>query len=476
MKRVFLPFILSFVLFVGMSSCKFAKPSQSGVVAILSVNDMHAAIDHMPQFAAIADSLRQIYPDLLVFSAGDNRTGNPINDQYQPTNYPMIALMNKVGFDLCAVGNHEWDAGQEAFQRNIEDANFPFLCANIILPQTTKLNIKPYEILEVQGLKIGVVGMLEVRATGLPGAHPKNFEGISFEQPYDALQNYLHLRNQCNVFILLSHVGFEDDLEIAERYPMLDAIIGGHTHTLIEHPTKHNGVVITQAGSSLSNATLTLIKVEQGKVANVDAVTLDVQHEKKKNAEVKKMVDDFNNDQRYSQPLSTAITPFETREELGCMLTDAIRDKSDADFAFNNTGGIRLNRLKKGPITVKEVYEIDPFTNDIVVFAMKGKQIERFIMESYKKNGRTPSYVSGMSYEVLTSTDGYPKSVNITLDKGRYSPEATYKVAMNSYMASTVRFESVDDGTNTYMTSEEMLIEYLKEHPTVSYRGVTRVK
>ena len=107
---------------------------------------------------------------------------------------------------------------------------------------------------------------------------------------------------------------------------------------------------------------------------------------------------------------------------------------------------------------------------------MKGKQIERFIMESYKKNGRTPSYVSGMSYEVLTSTDGYPKSVNITLDKGRYSPEATYKVAMNSYMASTVRFESVDDGTNTYMTSEEMLIEYLKEHPSVSYRGVTRVK
>ena len=56
-------------------------------INILSVNDMHASVDMFPKFAALVDSLRGVYPDLLVFSAGDNRTGNPVNDQYDPVNY-----------------------------------------------------------------------------------------------------------------------------------------------------------------------------------------------------------------------------------------------------------------------------------------------------------------------------------------------------------------------------------------------------
>ena len=98
-------------------------------IHILSVNDMHASIDMFPKFAALVDSLRGVHPDLLVFSAGDNRTGNPINDQYDPMNYPIIELMNRTGFDLSAVGNHEWDGNVVNFQHDIERAKFPFLCA-----------------------------------------------------------------------------------------------------------------------------------------------------------------------------------------------------------------------------------------------------------------------------------------------------------------------------------------------------------
>ena len=156
------------------------------------------------------------------------------------------------------------------------------------------------------------------------------------------------------------------------------------------------------------------------------------------------------------------------------MMTDGIREVSGADFAFANTGGLRIDHLKKGPITIKDIYDIDPFTNDIVVYQMTGKQLERFIMETYKKNGRYPSFVSGMTYTVNTDKDYYPKSVTIKPDKGGYSKDAVYKVAMNSYMASTVRFESLDDGQSQYMTSEEMVIQYLRKHKTVSYKGVSR--
>lgn len=451
-------------------------PKGDAVVTILSVNDMHAAIDLMPRFAAMVDSLREVYPDLLVFSAGDNRTGNPINDQYDPVNHPMIAMMNKVGFDLCAVGNHEWDGGVEALQKNIEEADFPFLCANVILPNDIKLDVKPYEILNHQGLRIAVLGLLETRHSGIPGAHPMHFKRISFKKGIDVIPDYQHLRNENNVFLLLSHLGFEDDLEVAAQYPIFDAILGGHSHTLVEFPEKHNGVLVTQAGSSLRYATLTKITVKQGQVTDVRAETLDVEHFRKKDPAMQAMLDEFNNNKTFTEAIATAVTPFENREELGCLVTDAIREVSDADFAFNNTGGIRIDRLPKGPITVKDVYRIDPFNNEIVVYQMTGKQLERFIMESYKKNGRAPSYASGMRYEVFTESDGYPKSVKITPDKGSYSRDAVYKVAMNSYLASTVRFDSVDEGESLYMTSEEMLIQYLKKHKNVSYRGVTRVK
>ena len=481
MKRLFFVCLLALIAVFGLYSCQDIgnqanndKKDVNTVIAVVSVNDMHSAIDRMPQFAAVLDSLRQLYPELLVLSAGDNRTGNPVNDQYDPVNYPMIALMNKVGFDLCAVGNHEWDGGVEALQKNIEDADFPFLCANVIVPQDVKLDVKPYEILHVQGVDIAVIGLVETRASGIPGAHPMHFTKISFKKGIEVLPEYQFLRDQADILILLSHLGYEEDLEVAERFQYYDAILGGHSHTLIENPQKQHGVMVTQAGSSLNYATLTLFVVRKGKLADVISKTIDVAHFSKKNAEVQAMLDGFNSDKRFNMALTKATTDFSCKEELGCMITDGIRWVTGADFAFNNTGGIRIDYLKKGPITVKDVYNIDPFNNEVVVYTMTGQQLERFIMETYKKNGRFPSYVSGMTYTVKTDADHYPKSVDIKPDKGRFSKDARYKVAMNSYMASTVRFESLDDGESQFMTSEEMTIRYLKNKKTVSYNGVRR--
>ncbi len=105
---------------------------------------------------------------------------------------------------------------------------------------------------------------------------------------------------------------------------------------------------------------------------------------------------------------------------------------------------------------------------------MTGEQLEDFMMHSFMANGDTPSFVSGMTYRVNTDNRGKPKSVEITPDRGRYSKKATYRVAFNSFMASTVRFESLDEGQSQFTTSEEMVIQYLREQKTVSYQGVRR--
>ena len=439
-------------------------------IVILSVNDMHANIDLFPKFAAMVDSLRAIYPDLLLFSAGDNRTGNPVNDQYDPVNYPMIELMNRTGFDLCAVGNHEWDANIDAFRADIERAKFPFLCANVSIPANLDLDIKPFEIIENQGKKIAVVGMIELRHDGIPGTHPDNVKKVSFKRPSVVLPEYKYLRNQNDVVILLSHCGLEDDMELAQANPWLDAIIGGHTHTLVERPSLTNGVLITQADSYLKYATLVKIKVKDHKVVSKEGVVLNVNNVRKENAEIKKLVNEFNDTPALNEAIAIAKTKFETSEELGCLMTDAIREVSKADFAFQNTGGVRVNHLKKGPITIKDVYSIDPFNNEVIVYQMTGAQVKKFIVNTYRKNGNYPSFVSGMTYSV--GDDG--RSVWIDMEGENFSTNKIYKVAMNSYMASTVNIESVDDGVSTFKTSEEMIIDFLRRHKEVDYQGVVR--
>ena len=441
-------------------------------INILSVNDMHASIDMFPKFAAMVDSLRDVYHDLLVLSAGDNRTGNPVNDQYDPVNFPMIELMNRTGFNLSAVGNHEWDANVVNLQHDIERAKFPFLCANVIIPDSVKLDIKPYEIIENQGLKIAVVGMIEVRHDGLPGAHPNNLKKVSFKHGSEVLPAYQYLKDQNNAVILLSHCGLEDDVELAQANPWLDAIIGGHTHTLIERPFFHNGVLITQSGSHLKYATLISLKFKDGKLVDKQSTVLNVTNFPHLNTEIKALLEEFNDAPALNEAIATAKTKFENPEELGCMMTDAFREMTGADFAFQNTGGVRVKHLKKGPITVKDIYCIDPFNNEIIVYQMTGAQVKHFILNSYRKNGGFPSYVSGMTYTV--GDDG--NSVWIEMKGSKFSTNNTYKVAFNSYMASTVDVRSVDEGTNTFVTSEEMLIEFLRRHKEVDYQGVSRTK
>ncbi len=441
-------------------------------IVILSVNDMHASIDQFPKFAAMVDSLRAVYPDMLLFSAGDNRTGNPVNDQYEPVNYPMIELMNRTGFDLCTVGNHEWDANIVNFQNDIERASFPFLCANVFIPDTVNLDIKPFVAFEHQGVKMAVVGMIELRADGIPGAHPNNLKKVSFKRAQKVLPDYQYLRNQNDVVILLSHCGLDDDMELAQANPWLDAIIGGHTHTLIEHPSETNGVLITQSGSHLRYATLVKLRVKDHKVTGKEAIVLNVNNVTKENKEIKQLVDSFNDAPALNEAIATAKTKFATPEEIGCMMTDAIRAVSGADFAFQNTGGVRVKSLKKGPITVKDVYSIDPFNNDVVMYEMTGEQVKRFILNSYRKNGGFPSYVSGMTYKV--GDDG--RSVWVDMDGASFSTKNIYKVAFNSYMASTVTIESVDEGRSLFKTSEEMMIEFLRKQKVVDYQGITRTE
>ena len=247
---------------------------------ILSGNDMHAAIECFPRLGFIADSLRTLYPDLLILSAGDNRSGDPLNDMYEIPAYPMVALMNIVGFHTSTLGNHEFDSGQKGLAQLINMSNFSYLCSNAHPAPSTGIHVRPYQVFDAGGIRVGIIGVTALGVLGKPESHPDNMTDITFTDPLETVRQYEFLRKQCDVVVLLSHMGYEDDVKISAELPWVDLIVGGHSHTQLKGGEIHNGILITQNVDRLKRVTHTTLTLENGKVVGKSAENIAVRGEK----------------------------------------------------------------------------------------------------------------------------------------------------------------------------------------------------
>lgn len=473
MKKISKLMMAALVAMMSLSAC---GPKEQKIY-IVSTNDMHANMDNFPKMAGLLDSLRSVHPDLLLFSAGDNRSGNPINDRCAEPGKPMIELMNAVGFDLSCFGNHEWDGDVTGLRNVLNWANFPFVCANVTFDDTLQMtNVYPYTVFERNGLKIGVIGAIQLGLNGLPDSHPKNCVGSHFVPIQDVLPQYIDELKDCNAIFLLSHCGFEDDMETAEKFPQLAAIFGGHTHTRVAEKQLSNGVMVTQAEAKVKYLTLSTFTFKNGKLVDKDMQLLSIRDYPKKNQKVAEMVAEYNSDPFFSTVVAQNITPVETYESLGCLMTDAIRTVSGADMGFQNPGGVRFDTLSARPVTIKDIYTLDPFNNEIVHFTLSGEEIIRLMQSCFVTDGG-PIYCSGCSYTYKVDDNGEMTDINVTLENGQpLDMKAKYNVVMNSYMSSVFDYEHEDEGASTFRTSNDMMMEFLAQHPELDYGGVSRVK
>lgn len=471
MKRI--AKIMSLMLLASMAFAA-CQPKQQ-TIYIASLNDQHANIDNYPQFAALIDSLRMVHPDLILVAAGDNRSGNPINDRYEEPAKPMYDLMNEVGFDLSCFGNHEWDGGMSGLHKVLGWANFPFICANATFEDSLDMNAKPYAIIERDGLKLAFVGAIQLGPNGLPDSHPKNLGGVHFSPIAEVLPQYISLRDENNALILLSHCGYEADREIAEQFPQLDVIIGGHTHTRVAETQLVNGVMITQAESKVKFLTLSTLTFENGKLIDKQEELLSVRDFPKRNEKVQAMVNDFNNNEYFTAVVCNNLTNISNWEQLGCMMTDAIRYTSGAEIGFQNPGGVRYDTLSARPVTMKDILALDPFDNEIIRFTLSGEEIISLMKVCYTTD-HGPIYCSGCSYTYKEDDNGEMTDINVTMDDGKpLDMSAKYNVVMNSYMSSVFDFEHEDAGTSTFRTSNDMMLDYLGKHPDIDYGSTSRV-
>lgn len=451
--------------------------AQKKTVQVLALNDMHAYLDRAAALGGVIDSLRAINPNLLVLSAGDNRTGNPVNDMYSEPSRPMTEVMNAFGVNASALGNHEFDAKIAGFKKQAERSNFPYLCANVTVPDSMGFKLDPYKIFDVDGVKIGVIGILQINQRGIPDCLADNVKGLVWSNPQKAAEKYVDIvRKQCDIEILLSHNGIDEDKISAQNMPQFDAIMGGHTHTLVPANTIVNGVLITQSKNKMQYCTLVDFEVENGKVVKKSSKLISVLETTQSNKKIAEMVEKYSDNPFLQEVMGSLSKPIPNYICMGAFVSDGQRYGTKCQIALQNGGGVRYSTKEAGDFTRKDALMLDPFGNKMVVFKLSGADIKRLIADCRENDEMIECYTSGVSYTMKVDKNDPKKvkSLDVYLENGKpLKNKKLYSFACNNYVVS-ITFLKNREGKILDKTSCDCLIEYLKDKSPLDYSKVMR--
>ncbi len=473
----FICLMLSFNL-KGIQADKNNKNIQDETkIVIFHINDVHSHIDNFAKIAKLVEDERKINPDVFLMNAGDNFSGNPIVDHYVPKGEPILELMNRLKFDVQVIGNHDFDYGQTIFKSFIKRANFPIICANVKVYEGVISQPEPYVILKTKnGLKIAVLGLIQIdEDTQIPSTLPKNVEGLVFPNGIEVAKQFRYLKKRSNIFIVLSHLGYEDDEILAKEMQCLDIIIGGHSHTIIKNPIETNGVLITQAGAYGEYLGKIVITLKNGQIIKKIGELIDLNSFKKENPKVKALIAKYNDNPELNQVLTKLTKPIVGNSELGSLMTDAVRNILGFDIVFQNSGGIRMDKLED-KVTIKDIYTLFPFDNAVVQFKMTPAEIRTLIKFDYERYKHTDLMVSGIKYIVKHTITNEVKAIELINEKGESLDESkTYNVGLNSYVASVYKFSHKDSGRSLKTGVVDAIIQYLKQKRDLTiYSGIQR--
>jgi len=496
MKRI--PVVLAVILFLFASSILSPAAAETVDLTILHINDFHGnllpkpgkegtpATGGMAYIAKMVSEERAKDPGgTLLLSAGDMFQGTPISNLFKGK--PVIETMNRMGFDAMTLGNHEFDWGMEAFSDLRDAAAFPFLSANIVDEKGALLpGIKPYVILQRKDLKLAVIGITtpETHYATKPG-NLKGYRVFAVEKVLPALIEKVK-KEGAGPVIVLSHMGLDEDKEMASRVGGIDLIVGGHSHTEVKTPVVVGSTIIVQAGyygqklgvMKVSVDTETkkitryserriLQKVKAGPNAPYDAAVADIirKYDDQIRGEFSRVVGETR--------VNLAKRPFESN--LGNLVCDAMRESAGADVAVQNNGGIRTT-IPKGKITLEQVYMLLPFDNNLMTMDLTGVQIIGLLEQNAKTEGMLQ--VSGLKvvYDITAAEGSRVKE--LTIDSKPAERLRTYRVTTNDFLAAGGdRFEIFRAGKNAVIGDNvrDALLDYLKKHSPVNPRTEGRI-
>jgi len=437
------------------------RPAATATIVLLFTNDLHGAVE--PKVAANGkretgglvnlvsriDQLRAEDPEhTLLLDAGDVFQGSFVSNSSQGE--LVMAAMNLAGYDAWALGNHEFDWGQELLQARIAQANFPTLAANVLSTADGRVwqAVQPYTIIPVGEAQVAILGLAYPDTPTI--TRVGNVEGLEFRGAVETVSRYLpELEEKAELVVVLSHLGHDGDRALAAAVPGIDVIVGGHTHLFLQRPERVNGALIVQAGAKGEVVGRLALTVDLGTETITEPapgnLLLPVTNEVPAvNKAVQELVGAAMAEaaETMNQPIGTlarAVEPQRAGESaLGNLIVDAMlaaemSDGRPADIAMHNNGGIRAG-LPKGPITYGQLYAVLPFDNQLIALDLTGAQVLRILEHSVTERAGAMQ-VAGMAFSFRMANQAGRRVMEATVGGRPLDPERVYRVVTIDYLA-----------------------------------------
>lgn len=446
---------------------------------ILHTNDLHSRIEEINKYdstcsekdaaeakcfggiARVAAKVAALRTELagqnvIVLDAGDQFQGSLFYTTYKGED--TAEFMTMIGYDAMAVGNHEFDDGPEGLAAFVAKVKFPLLSGNLDLSRSLlKDKIADTVVLQVGGEKIGLVSALatDTVETAAPGPD------VIFQDEIESLKADVAALTEQGVtkIIAIPHTGFVKDQEIAAAVPGLDAVVGGHSHTLFgkdgaAYPTMVGNVPVVSAyaySKYLGHLVLTFDEAGNLKSATGEPILLDASVTpdaavSARVAELAKPLQEIR-DKVVAETAGEIDGSRDSCRQRECAMgnlvaeamLDRVKDQGIA-IAIANGGGLRAS-IDAGPVTMGEVLTVLPFQNTLSTFEAKGTTIlaalENGVSAVEEGEGRFPQ-VAGLKYtfDPAKPAGSRVSEVQVATSVGwaPLDPAATYGVVTNNFL------------------------------------------
>ena len=497
MKRVFT--LLALMGFVTITI--MAKKTETITLRILATTDVHGAffpynfIERKPMQGSLArvstyvNEQRKDFSDkLILLENGDILQGQPTcyYTNYIKPELPNVAaqVVNYLKYDAATFGNHDVETGHAVYDKWIKEMNCPTLGANIIDKATGQPYVKPYTVIERDGVRVAVLGML---TPAIPNwLNEELWKGLSFEEMVSSCRKWVKVireKEHADVIVGLFHSGWDGGIstshydedatkKVAEQVDGFDVIFFGHDHRE-RAVTTNNGTVCLDASCNALRVAQATIKVTQqkGKTIKVekngeiiDVCPLEIDKDYMNHfqpqidsvsAFVGRQIGTFRNTVRSRDAFfgSAGFTDYIHRLQL---------QHTGADISFNAPLTFD-SEIKAGPIYVSDMFKIYRYENQIYTLRMTGAEVRKMLEMSYDLWVNTMTSpddhimlltdtwtdkqrmgfknltfnfdtAAGIDYEVdVTKPNGQKVHIQKFSDGRPFDEHAWYKVAMNSY-------------------------------------------
>ena len=426
------------------------SPRLGAPLTLLQLNDVYSTVpvDGAGGLARVATLKRNLAaagrtPFLVL--AGDFLSSSVASTIFKGEQ--MVAALNAAGLDLATLGNHEFDFGVDLLIRRMAEARWQWVVSNVVDVSSGKPigGAAPYVVKTFGPLKVGFIGLcLTTEATGRD-----TLRRIQLVNPLVAAARYLPVlkKERVDVIVAITHLTLAEDQALAQRFPQIDVIIGGHEHfpiTVVENRT-----LISKAGSDAKfvarvdlNRRRTGGPVERHfeLIPITAALPDDPRTAEVVNAYEARMGPELDVVVAATRvPLDGVAARIRASEtNLGDLVADAMRANAESDIAIVNSGGVRGDRVHNpGPLTRRALVEIQPFGNVICKVAVPGRivldALNHGVAQLPASAGRFPQ-VSGLTMNVDVNRPAGDRVTDVRVNGQPLDPARTYTLAIPDFI------------------------------------------